>query len=259
MTRVHGSHSRWKRWTLLAALVLLPGAALLRGPAARLFGGAGGIERAATGVGQRRTIQLSDGSRIDLSVATTLGHPRELAPGRRVVTLAGEALFTVAPDSSRPFVVNAGPVRVETSGATFAVRAYAGQAAARVVVADGEVRVRPLTGPDTATRRARRGQLVRVGRNGTITRQDSVNIDRLTAWRGGRIVFAGTPLRDALVELGRWQDVELRIADSVVANRRVSAEFTTLQTFTEILDEIALGIGAVYRWQGGVVTFRRER
>ena len=254
-----GSRIRSRRWIVLAALVLVTGAALLRGPSARLFGGADGAERIVTGIGQRRTVGLSDGTRVDLSVATTLAHPGEFAQDRRPVTLAGEALFTVRSDSARPFVVNAGHVRVQTTGATFAVRAYPGVASARVVVADGTVRVRPNAGSDTVGREVRPGQLVRVTRDGVMSRQDGADIERLAAWRAGRIVFTGAPLREVLTELGRWQDVELRIADSVVANRRVTAEFTTLQTFTEILDEIALGIGAVYRWQGRVVTFRRER
>ena len=259
MTLPSGMRFTWKIWSVAAAVVLVVGAALLRAPSARLFGSADADDRAVTGVGQRRTIHLDDASRIDLSVATTVAHPAPLAQGRRVVTLVGEAMFTVTPDSSRRFVVNAGFLRVETTGATVAIRAYSGQPFARAVVTEGDVRVRALVGSDTAVRTVRAGQLVRVTREGRVSRQDSVDVDRLTAWRAGRIVFAGTPLRDALVELARWQDVDFRIADSVVANRRVTAEFTTLQTFTEILDEIALGIGAVYRWQGRVVTFRRER
>lgn len=259
MPRQDGAPARWKRWLILTALVLLTGAVLWRERGARLFGGSGGAERAVTGIGQRGTVRLDDGSRIDLSVATTLAYPRELPRDRRAVTLTGEAMFDVAADSTRPFIVNAGHLRVETTGARFVMRAYTGQPSARVVVADGSVRVRATAGADTAGRTLRAGQLIRVTRGGSVSRQDSVNVERLTAWRTGRIIFAGTPLRDALVELGRWQDVELRIADSVVANRRVTGEFTTLQTFTEILDEIALGIGAVYRWQGRVVTFRRER
>ena len=255
----HGLRSTWKFWTVLAALALAAGAALLRTPSARLFGGADAADRVATDIGQRRTIHLGDGSRIDLSVASSVAPPAALAPARRVVSLAGEAMFTVTSDTARPFVVNAGPLRVETTGATFVVRAYTGQPFARAIVTEGAVRARALVGPDTAARRVRAGQLVRVTREGRVSRQDSIDVDRLTAWRSGRIVFAGTPLREALVELARWQDVDFRIADSVVANRRVSAEFTTLQTFTEILDEIALGIGAMYRWQGRVVTFRRER
>ena len=251
--------STWKRWTVFAALALIVGAALLRAPATRLFGSADAVDRVATGIGQRRTVHLDDGSRVDLSVATTVAHPPAPAQGRRVVTLTGEAMFTVRADTTRVFIVHAGPLRVETTGATFAVRAYSGQPFARAVVTEGAVRARSLAGSDTVARTVRAGQLVRVTREGRVSRQDSVDHDRLTAWRTGRIVFAGTALRDALTELARWQDVDFRIADSVVANRRVSAEFTTLQTFTEMLDEIALGIGAVYRWQGRVVTFRRER
>ena len=259
MPHWHGARSGTKRWIVLAGLVVLTLAALLRGPSARLFGGARGVERTVTGVGQRRSITLNDGSRVDLSVATTLLHPGEFPRDARTVTLVGEALFTARMDSARPFIVTAANFRVESSGALFAIRAYPGRPAARVAVSEGSVMIRGLGAGDTIGRVIRAGQVARITRDGGFSRQDSADFDRLTAWREGRIVFSGTPLREALAELGRWQDVELRIADSVVANRRVTAEFTTLQTFTEILDAIALGIGAVYRWQGRVVTFRRER
>ena len=259
MARPHRAHPQSGLLLILAAVVLLTATVLIGGPSSRLFGSADGAERVVTGIGQRRTVTLRDGSRVDLSVTTTLAHPATFATDRRVVTLSGEAMFTVTSDSVRPFLVNAGLVRIETPGATFAVRTYEGERSARVVVTEGSVRVRALGGSDTTARVVRSGQLARITRGGVFSRRDSADLERLTAWRTGRIVFAGTPLREVLVELGRWQDVELRIADSVVANRRVTAEFTTLQTFTEILDEVALGSGAVYRWQGGVVTFRRER
>ena len=259
MTDQPGPRRRTARWIIGGTLVLAMTVALLRGPSAPLFGGADAAQRVVTDIGQRRTVVLDEGTRVDLSVTTTLAFPDRFAAGQRAVTLTGEAFFTVTTDSARPFVVNAGHARVVTHGATFAVRAYPEQAATRVVVADGSVRLHANSGPDTTARLVVPLQLARVTRTGAFLRQDSVNTERLTAWRRGRIIFGGVPLRDALNELERWQDVDLRIADSVVANRRVTGEFTTLQTFTEILDEIALGIGAVYRWQGRVVTFRRER
>jgi transmembrane sensor len=242
---------------VVAALAL--GAMVLRTPAASLFGGSARSERIVTGIGQRRTIRLTDGSRIDLGVATTIVHPNEFANDRRAVTVAGEAYFTVATDSARSFIVTAPYATISTSGASFAVRAYPEESDAQVVVAEGTVRIRSPSAADSEGIAVDSGQLARITRAGRISRQDSVDVARLTAWRRGRIILGGVPLRAALVEVGRWQDIELRIADSVVANRRVTAEFATTQTLTEILDEIALGIGAVYEWQGRVVTFRRER
>ena len=243
----------------VTVLLLIGGAVLMRSPIAGQFGGASGGERLVTGIGRRSAVTLEDGSRVELSVASTLAYPAEFASSERAVLLSGEGFFTVSADSARPFVVTAAHSRVETRGAAFAVRATTGENSARVVVAEGAVAVGLASRPAGRSRVLRPGQLARISRDGAISRQDSVNVDRFTAWRRGRIVFTGAPLRDAIVELARWYDVDLRIGDSVVANRRVTAEFSATQTVTEVLDEIALGIGAVYRSQGRVVTFRRER
>ena len=88
---------------------------------------------------------------------------------------------------------------------------------------------------------------------------ETVNPRRYLGWRTGRIEFNDTYLRDALLDLGRWHDVELTIADSVVANRRVTASFASHQTLTEILDGIALQLGARYDRAGRTITFRLER
>lgn len=230
-----------------------------RSPLPGRFGSDTRAERAVTGIGQRRTIRLDDGSRVDLGVASTLLHPARFAVTRRGVTLSGEAFFTVAADSNRPFVITAGNAVIETLRGTFAVRAYPEGTSVRVVVADGAVRLRVVSAPDTGGITVVDRQLARVSRAGAIVRETGVDVDRFTAWRTGRIILAGVPLRETLIELQRWQDLDLRIGDSVVANRRVTAEFTTRQTFTEILDEIALGIGATYRWEGRAVTFHRDR
>ena len=241
---------------VLAALVAI--ALVVRAPAGRLFGGAAGDVRVTTGIGERRTVSLSDGTTVDLGVESTLVHPRDFSPARREVTLTGEAFFTIAADSARPFVVTAAHGVIETSGAAVAIRAYPDQPSVRVVVAEGAVTAR-LAGSDSGTTPLGPRQVARISREGAVQRQRVEDTERFTSWRRGRIVLSGIPLREALAELGRWQDADLRIADSVVANRRVTAEFAMTQTFTEMLDEIALNVGAVYSRQGRLVTFRRER
>lgn len=257
--RMHEPRRAARRRALVGVTALVVVVLVWRSPLPGRFAGDTRAERAVTGIGQRRTIRLNDGSRVDLGVASTLVHPARFTVTRREVTLSGEAFFTVAADSSRPFVVTAGNAGIETLRATFAVRAYPEGTSVRVVVAEGAARLRIASAADTGGTTVSDRQLARVSRAGAIVRQNDVDVDRFTAWRTGRIILAGVSLRETLIELERWQDLDLRIGDSVVANRRVTAEFTTLQTFTEILDEIALGIGATYQWEGRVVTFRRDR
>lgn len=211
-----------------------------------------------TAIGKRRSFRLADGTRVELSVRSTLSYPSRFDADRRAVTLVGEAFFAVAKDTVRPFVVMADSTVVETSGAAFDVRAYPEDSATRVVVDSGAVRVARAPAP-AAGSIVSAGERARIGVDGRIRPPETVNPQRYLGWRTGRIEFNDAYLRDALLDLGRWHDVELTIADSVVANRRVTASFASHQTLTEILDGIALQLGARYDRVGRAISFRLER
>ena len=101
--------------------------------------------RYVTAIGEQRTIQLDDGSRIILDTSSEVAV--RLTGNRRSVTLtAGQAMFDVQGDPARPFVVAAGDTKVTAIGTRFDVRRSG--AGARVILVDGRVDVRR----DTASR-----------------------------------------------------------------------------------------------------------
>lgn len=72
----------------------------------------------STAPGQTRTVSLADGSSVQLSGGTTL--EVQMESSRRIVRMqAGEAFFTVAPDSARPFIVTVADARVQVLGTAF--------------------------------------------------------------------------------------------------------------------------------------------
>eukprot|EP01042_Synura_sphagnicola_P036120 gene36120-46223_t len=74
-----------------------------------------------TGIGERRVVDLADGSRIELGPASAI--EVDLGNARRAVRLvAGEAFFTVARDPARPFVVGAGQGEIAVLGTAFDVK-----------------------------------------------------------------------------------------------------------------------------------------
>ena len=253
--------SRGRTLWILLMVVLAAGAAslALRDRVRDAWDRASGMAEQRTDIGERRTVRLPDGSRVQLGVATTLRYATEFPPASRPVALAGEGFFAVAKDTTRPFVVTAGPAAVRATSAQFDVRAYPEENAARIVVDSGEVEVARASGVGGSWTLLPPRSLARVARDGAVTRRDSITPADFLGWRSGRIVFNDVPLRAALTELARWQDLDLQIGDSVVANRRVTATFASHQTVTEILDGIALQLGARYERSGRTIVFRRER
>ena len=89
-----------------------------------------------------RSMPLSDGSSITAAPYTKLRH--DMGDKQRVVTLAqGLAIFRVAKDPSRPFLVEAGGIVVQATGTQFIVERMPDRVT--VTMSEGSVVVRPST------------------------------------------------------------------------------------------------------------------
>jgi ferric-dicitrate binding protein FerR (iron transport regulator) len=210
------------------------------------------IRVVATKPGQRAAFRLSDSTQVVLGVASTLRYPATFPGGSREVSLEGEAYFEVAPDMRRPFMVRAGDLVAKDLGTEFTVRAYPEDAGARVVVREGRVAIRAAATGAAPERVVAPGQLGRLGagQEPTVERADTA---AWFAWTEGRLVFDGTPLRDALPQLGRWFDLEFHLADSALGEVPLTATLRTQPT-TDVLNNLAASLGMKQRQAGRVVT-----
>jgi transmembrane sensor len=120
-------------WTMAAALLVIVGAATVL-----LFGGGGGVIQ--TERGERREVALADGSVVQVDPETRLRIKYEERV-RRVFLDHGRALFHVAKNTERPFLVESNSTTVRAVGTAFAVEQQAN--AVLVTVAEGKVAVFP--------------------------------------------------------------------------------------------------------------------
>ena len=209
------------------------------------------MQVARTTAGQRAMFRLPDGTRVVLSVASVLRYPKEFYQASRGVSLEGEAYFEVTHDELRPFVVRAGDLVAKDLGTQFTVRAYPEDAGTRVVVREGRVAISAMVA-GAPQRIVAPGQLGRLGGAGEpmVERADTA---AYFAWTEGRLVFDATPLRDALPQLGRWFDLEFRLADSALGDVPLSATLKAQPT-PDVLNNLAASLGMRQRQQGRTVT-----
>lgn len=183
-----------------------------------------------TAPGEQKTLNLPDGTRIELNTATRLVLKYDSVA--RVVELkAGEAYFSVAHER-RPFVVRAGDHKVIAVGTSFTVRRDpSADDAVTVTLIEGKVALVPLSAenilptmplPDVTMLSA--GERAKVHQNGSAT-VDSPPIDRITAWMGGQLVFDHTPLAEAIAELNRYGTIQLSVANPATGQIKVSGTF----------------------------------
>lgn len=172
-----------------------------------------------TALGERRQVELPDGSRLELNGGTRLG-VRFSAGQRQVVLEAGEVMFNVAHDSTRPFVVETAQGTVTVTGTRFDVRLDPGQT--RVAVEQGAVRVQGASG---SLAQLTAGLGSHIGAQGQVAQPYPVNAAALTAWRQGKLVFDDATLAEVVAEVSRYRARPLRVAPGKVAGLRLSSTF----------------------------------
>ncbi|MGH6743235.1 FecR family protein [Novosphingobium sp. PhB55] len=174
--------------------------------------------------GTVRRTALEDGSAVTLNAGTEVSvamKPLE----RRISMLAGEANFDVAKDTSRPFIVEAGPVRIRVVGTSFLVHlSELGEVA--VIVREGRVEVQAKGMPPALLAA---GDRMTVPAQGAITREQlSVGeVDRLGLWQRGEMDLTGLTLGDAARQYALYSDRRIVIDDPQVAGLKMAGVFST--------------------------------
>ncbi|WP_269713734.1 FecR family protein [Caulobacter sp. NIBR2454] len=193
----------------------------------------------STGVGERQIVTLADGSRATLSTDTQL-RVTDWGERRALTLVKGEAFFEVAKDPAHPFVVTAGGRTVTALGTAFNVRLDPDRWS--VALLEGKVRVASLTSPDTIDMLPG-AQLVQQGsREWAVTRAD---VERVSAWRSGDVIFDDQPLNTIVAEMNRYSTRKIRIADQNLAATPLSGRFKTGDTAGFVATLEAYGVAQV--------------
>jgi transmembrane sensor len=206
----------------------------------------------ATEVGEQRRAPLADGSLVEFNTATRASvtlrrHERE------VRLVAGEALFEVAKDKHRPFIVKTTLGDVRAVGTVFSVRL---DGDLEVAVSEGVVEVER---EGRVVARVSAGETFAMRSGGEAVRKggQSEKIAREMAWREGKVAFSGETLAEAAAELNRYNRVKIQINDPDVAQMRFGGLFraTDPEGFTAALEK-ALPVDARQEGQVIVLTAR---
>ncbi len=150
-------------------------------------------------------VSLPDGTKVKLNAGTSLRYPNRFVGGTREVELVGEAYFEVKTNPSQPFVVKSRGQEVQVLGTKFNITAYAEDAKVRTTLAEGKINLKNLS--TGAVKPLIPGQQAEV-QGGRLTVQEA-DLTQVMAWLDNTFVFKGTDIRDIMLELSRWYDVEV--------------------------------------------------
>lgn len=180
----------------------------------------------ATSVGETRDIPLKDGSIVTLNTDSRL-NVRFGPTARRIELEKGEALFRVAKDKQRPFVVKAAETEVRAVGTSFTVRLQP-KRPTQIWVQEGIVEVVHRGHKATKPVRATAETQTLVADDAPIITQPVAypKMTRNLAWQYGRIAFENETLESAAEEFSRYSMTKI-IVDPAVANRTITGLFAS--------------------------------
>lgn len=226
------SPARW-RFFAAAASLLIAVAALLTW---------NGMYRGVytTEVGEQRSLVLDDGSTVQLNSRSRMRVLYSEA-AREVTLLDGQALFQVAKDARRPFVVRSDGAEIRAVGTQFDVNQR--QAGTTVTVLEGRVKVTALgsevgqapavpaeSGAQGA--RGRGGVLLAAGQQAIVQRGArpllaSANLEVATAWTRRQLVFESATLGEVAEEFNRYNKSQIVLQDPQIVDFHISGVFSS--------------------------------
>jgi transmembrane sensor len=196
----------------------------------------------ATTIGEQRSLTLADGSTVELNAQTQI-RVRYSENERHIDLLKGQALFHVARNKTRPFIVDTGETQVRAVGTQFDV--YRKSSGTIVTVIEGRVAVVPETPTNPPHSNAQlttpapiflaAGEQLKVptvttAKVGVQSQAPVVkhaDIQAATAWTQKRLVFEDTPLSEVAEEFNRYSTRPLVITDPTLQRMGVTGHYSS--------------------------------
>lgn len=200
--------------------------------------------------GQRKVIQLSDGSTIYLGAGSRLQYPEQLTGPTREISLAGEAFFDIVTDPAHPFIIHTGDIATTVLGTSFKIEAFEGQPVT-VAVATGKVKVAAQTnGQIKELAVLTSGKQVSWDhRQATL---DNVNAGDVATWHKGRLVFNNQSLQEIAAALERWYDVQISFDRAQKAKEKVTVTLFAASNLNTTLGKLRNKVAVITGGNSGI-------
>lgn len=181
-----------------------------------------GVLGYSTGVGEQRSLLLADGSTVSLNSRSRI-RVHYSTRERAIELVQGQALFSVARDPTRAFIVHTGTAEVRAVGTAFDI--YQKADGTTVTVLEGRVAVRDVNTAVSGTTLGE-GQQVTLG-PGSASPPAAANLPQVTAWTHRQLIFDSTPLAQVAREFNRYNVRQLEIGDRELNALEIDGVFSS--------------------------------
>lgn len=204
---------------------------------------------ASTTFGERKQIQLPDGTLLILNACSHVRYPNHFIGKERRIDLEGEGYFRVHRNEKQTFVVNTERLSVRVLGTCFNIKSYAADEVVSVDVENGKVQVDL---PEASMKLQAQEQILINTVSGDYNKLHEKHL--VAVWRKGGLYFKSTPICDVAKELERMYNCKIVFAEGQEFENLISGEHDNL-SLESVLQSIRYTSGIQYKKEGNHILF----
>ena len=191
----------------------------------------------SSNAGERKTLELVDGSSVILNSNSTLKIPSDFNVEKRNLQLTGEAFFDVAKNKEKPFIVSSKNISVKALGTSFKVRYYDFDTAMRVALLEGKVDVKSYVNNNHYTQLLLPGEEVSINAVSANMFKSRFDIALERDWKEDRLIFRDASLTEIAQQLEYWYGLKVNLVTTNTKKIRFNGEFFN-KDIEKVLDAI---------------------
>lgn len=202
-----------------------------------------------TGVGDRTTLTLPDGSKVWINSCSSVSYDNTYGVADRKIELQGEAFFDVNSDTLTPFLVRADKFLYRVTGTSFNVYSFAGENEVSIALLEGGV----IIEYDERHERLYPGEVFVFNKKTGESIRKKKDVDRLAFWRKGEAVFDNMTFEELSKRLERRFGVVFRFENEQIKTESFSGSFYHHESLETVLKVISTSVPVRYTIEEGIV------
>lgn len=192
--------------------------------------------------GKRTKIKLSDGTIVWLNSGSKMVYPAVFNGDKRELYLEGEAIFDVAHNKSKPFIVISENQEIEVLGTVFGVTNYKDENALNTVLKSGSVQI--SYNKDASSNLLTDKMKISPGTKASFNKKtksmvsEKVNVDHCFSWRDGVFIFKNDDLRHITKRISRYYNLKIEIDNVDLAKETFSGYLDLNDDIDKVIQNI---------------------
>ncbi len=203
--------------------------------------------------GTRSKILLPDSSEVWLNSNSKISYTHGFGDHERVISLFGEAFFSVSKNEKIPFVVNVNDMNIMVTGTQFNVSAYSPDALVETVLVSGEVHLNYKNKGKDRSVVMKPSQKAVLNRESNTLTVEEIDTKAYDSWKDGKLVFDNLTLVQVVDILERWFNVTIVIKNNKLKSYRFTATLDN-RSLDQILMYLSFSSPMNYTFENNVVT-----